>query len=105
MEVTIKNISLEVAKMLSRESFAKDGVVFLKSNVDLGPGAGIAPTGKYSGFIVGADGVTISAVTYLEPEKYKGLITNHTFMGGQFYPFNISTITITAGDLILINAL
>ena len=88
----------------SRVGFARDGAVIFKSDDDLGVGEGVAPTGRYSGFIVGADGATIIAITYLEPSKYKGSLVSTTFpvSAGQFYPVGFSTITITAGALMLI---
>lgn len=102
METKVNSIDRNVVEELDRASFAKDGGVFLKSDVDLGPGNGVAPTGRYSGFMVSDNGVTISTITYLHPEKYSGLITNFTFSAGQFYPIEFSTITITAGELFLI---
>jgi hypothetical protein len=88
----------------SRIGFARDGAVIFKHDDNLGAGAGIAPTGNYSGFIVGADGATITAITYLEPSKYRGALVSATFpvVAGQFYPVGFSTITITAGALMLI---
>lgn len=90
---------------LDRQSFAKDGAVIFKSDDNLGAGAGIAPTAKYAGFIVGGSGATITSITYLEPTKYKGSLVSATFpvVAGQFYPVEFTTMTITAGAVMLIN--
>ena len=94
MEAKITSIDRNVVEELNRDSFATDGVVFL--------GTGIAPTGKYKGFIVGDSGVTISAVTYLYPEKYSGDATTFPWTPGAFYPIEFSTLTTSAGNLMLI---
>lgn len=94
METKITSIDKNVVKELSRNSFATDGAVFL--------GTGTAPTGKYKGFIVGDSGVTISAITYLYPEKYSGDATTFPWTSGAFYPIEFSTLTTSAGNLILI---
>ena len=88
----------------TRVEFARDGAVIFKSADNLGAGAGIAPTGRYSGFIVGGDGATVTAITYLEPSKYAGSMLSAPFhlVAGQFYPVGFSTITITAGAFMLI---
>ena len=103
METKITGITREVIEEMDRASFAKDGGVWLKSTTDLGPGAGIAPTGKYKAIVVGDNGVTISAITYLYPEKYKGAITDFTFTAGQAYFIEFSNLTITAGEVFLVN--
>jgi hypothetical protein len=89
----------------TRVEMARDGAVVIKHDVDLlGAGNGVAPTGRYSGFIVGGDGATITAITHLEPTKYAGSMLSATFplVAGQFYPVGFSTLTITAGALMLI---
>jgi len=102
MDTTISKIARVVIEELDRQSFAKDGMVFLASTTDLGPGAGIAPTGKYAGFIAGGSGVTIDSASFINPEKYAGDITDMNLSSGQFYPMELTTITISAGDIILI---
>ncbi len=94
METKVTSIDRNVVEELNRNSFATDGAVFL--------GTGTAPTGKYKGFIVGDSGVTISAITYLYPEKYSGDATTFPWTPGQFYPIEFSTLTTSAGNLILI---
>ena len=94
METKLTSIDRNVVEELNRDSFATDGAVFL--------GTGTAPTGKYKGFIVGDSGVTISAITYLHPEKYSGDATTFPWTSGAFYPIEFSTLTTSAGNLILI---
>ena len=94
METKITSIDKNVVEELNRNSFATDGAVFL--------GTGTAPTGKYKGFIVGDSGVTISAITYLYPEKYSGDATTFPWTSGASYPIEFSTLTTSAGNLILI---
>ena len=94
METKITSIDRNAIEELNRDSFATDGAVFL--------GTGTAPTGKYKGFIVGDSGVTISAITYLYPEKYSGDATTFPWTSGAFYPIEFSTLTTSAGNLMLI---
>ena len=94
METKLISIDRNVVEELNRDSFAIDGTVFL--------GIGTAPIGRYKGFIVGGDGVTISAITYLYPEKYSGDATTFPWMAGAFYPIEFSTLTTSAGNLMLI---
>ena len=94
MDTKITAIAASVLEQLNRWAFALDGVVFL--------GIGTAPTNKYKGFIVGNDGVTISSITYLYPDKYSGDATTFPWTPGAFYPIEFTTLTTTAGNLILI---
>ena len=90
----INSISQNVIAALNRESYAKNGGVW--------QAVGTSPVGKYYGFIVGGDGVTITDITYLEPEKYSGDITTFPFIAGLFYAVEFSSITISAGNLQLL---
>ena len=90
----INSISQNVVKALNREEFAKNGCIWHAT--------GVAPINRYYGFIVCANGVTINAITYLEPEKYSGDITTFPFIPGNFYAVEFSTITTGAGNLQLL---
>jgi len=104
--VSITDISEDAANQLSSKQLALAGTLTLTSLSNYGDGAGIAPTGKYSGFIVGANGVTISSIKFestIHSFAPGENINSLGFIAGIFYPYDgITTLTITAGSLILI---
>jgi len=105
-DINIQSLTRAVADELDRRNQALSGGVFLSSASTYGD-AGVAPTGKYSGFIV-LDTVTISTITFLYPEKWRiaGNEAITTFDGmlsvGVYYPIPCSTLTLTGGSLLLI---
>ena len=106
-EVQIDTIARAVADELDRRNHALDGKVFLTSTSNFGGGAGIAPTGKYSGFVV-LSAPTITSITFTEPEKYKFAPTqdittvDEYYLQGVYYPMDFTSITISGGALELI---
>ena len=106
-EVLVEAITRSVVDELDRRNHALDGKVFLTAASNWGTGAGIAPTGKYSGFVV-LSVPTITSITSLEPEKYNFAPTqsmatiDEFFVEGLYYPYDFSNITITGGVLELI---
>lgn len=103
----ISELSPEAAAQFDTNSFALRGTVLLTSLSNYGEGAGIAPLGMYSGFIVGGAGVTISSITYEVPSLHNSVagenINSLGLVAGLFYPLEgITTLTITAGALLLI---
>ena len=92
----------------NRISTAAAGKVLLTNTSDYGTGAGIAPVGDYAGFIVGGSGATITAMTPSGKATYNFSagqnISNFPIVAGQVYFFYFTTITITAGALMLIKA-
>ena len=105
-EVMVEAIARAVADELDRRNHALDGGVFLSSSSTYG-NAGVAPTGKYSGFVV-LSTPTISSITFLEPEKWRiagnEAITDYDgfFTVGAYYPIPFSDITLTGGTLLLV---
>lgn len=104
--VAITNISEDAARQLSSKNLALAGTLTLTSLSNYGDGAGIAPIGKYSGFIVGNNGVTISSIKFestIHSFAPGEDINSLGFIAGLFYPYDgITTLTITAGSLMLI---
>lgn len=106
-DIHIQSIAREVANELDNRNHALTGKVFITSASNFGGGAGVAPTGKYSGFVV-LSTPTISSITFLEPDKYKfaptqGIETiDEYFIQGAYYPMEFSTMTISGGALELI---
>ena len=106
-EVQIDTIARAVADELDRRNHALDGKVFLTSTSNFGTGAGIAPTGKYSGFVV-LSTPTITNITFTESEKYTFAPTqdittiDEYYIQGMYYPMEFTNITISAGALELI---
>lgn len=106
-EVQIDAITRAVADELDKRNHALNGKVFLTSTSNFGAGAGIAPTGKYSGFVV-LSTVTITSITFTEPEKYRfasgqDITTiDEFFVEGSYYPYEFTDITISGGVLELI---
>lgn len=106
-EIQIDAIARAVVDELDRRNHALDGKVFITSLSDFGGGAGVAPTGKYSGFVV-LDVPTISSITFVEPEKYRFAsgqdisTIDEYYVQGVYYPMNFTTLTLTGGALELI---
>lgn len=104
--VSITDISENAANQLSSKQLALAGTVTLTSSSNYGAGTGIAPTGTYSGFIVGGNGVTITSLkfnntthSFAPGEDINSLV----FVSGLFYPYNgLTDITISAGSILLI---
>lgn len=73
----------------------QDGIHFLTDT-------SAAPTNTYFAFIAGAS-TTISSITYLDSSKISGDITGITLVSGVKYyiPGGFSSITLSAGDMIL----
>lgn len=105
--LNISSVSNDALEQLDRRNHALDGAVFLNSASNFGGGAGVAPTGKYSGFIV-LDVPTISSITFADSSKYlfapsQDITTfDEYFLEGQYYPLDFTTLTLTAGVLMLI---
>lgn len=103
----ISSVSNDVLDQLDRRNHALDGAVFLNSASNFGGGAGVAPVGKYSGFIV-LDVPTISSITFADSSKYlfapsQDITTfDEYFIQGAYYPLDFTTLTLTAGALKLI---
>ena len=107
--VDIDAVNPKAEKILNAKAHASYGFVLLTATSNFGGGAGVAPTGHYTGFIVGDNGVTISASTFWDSttnnitptEAYT--TTYFPFTAGQYYPFpQGKTLTITLGNLMLI---
>ena len=79
------------------KAHAENGVHYL---TDFNP----APIGVYYGFIVTGESTVISFIAYLDAARQSGDITAITLVQGMYFPIggNFSTITITAGDLMLL---
>ena len=58
----ISSANRNAANEFQHAEQATDGLLLLTSSSDYGDGAGIAPEGYYTGFVVGANGVTISSI-------------------------------------------
>jgi hypothetical protein len=105
-EILIDSVHRDAMDEFDRRNHALDGGVFLSKDSTYGS-AGVAPTGKYSGFVV-LDTPTISTITFLEPEKWRfapnEAITTFDayFVQGAYYPIPFSDLTLTAGMLLLI---
>lgn len=105
--LNISSVSNDALEQLDRRNHALDGAVFLTSTSNFGGGAGIAPTRRYSGFIV-LDVPTISSITFADNSKYlfapsQDITTfDEYFIQGAYYPLDFTTLTITAGVLMLI---
>jgi hypothetical protein len=104
--VSIEAINRDAANELDRRSHALDGFVILTYQSDFGGGAGVSPTGRYSGFIVSDDGATISAATFWDVDTNNFASTqsmaSFKVTAGQYYPFTQGkTITLTAGAIML----
>ena len=96
-KVQIVSISNEVIEKLFYKDHAVEGVYYLT-------GTNPAPTGKYYGFIVTGDNTVISSITYIDPSKQGGDITQIGMNVGMYYavPGLFSTITLTSGNIILL---
>lgn len=105
-DITIQAITRAVVDEMDRRNHALDGGVFLSSASTYGS-AGVAPTDTYSGFIV-LSTPTISTITLLDTSKWKiagneAITTfDEYFAQGIYYPIPFSTLTLTAGALILV---
>ena len=105
--LNISSVSNDALEQLDRRNHALDGAVFLTSTSNFGGGAGIAPTRRYSGFIV-LSVPTITSITFTDSSKYlfatgEDITTvDEYFLEGQYYPLDFTTLTITAGVLMLI---
>jgi len=93
----IKSIKREVADELNYKANSEDGVHFLS-------GTSAAPEDSYYGFVVTGSGTAIDSITYIENYKQTGDITAITLVQGGYYPIpgRFSTITLSAGDMILL---
>ena len=105
----IKSVDKYAAESINGKSFGNRGTVLLTSTSNYGAGAGVAPNGDYFGFIVGADGATITSITFNDPDLHRTYSTETIadlgLVEGQFYPLEgIKTLTITAGALLLYKA-
>ena len=98
----IESISPEAAELLASKNHAIYGTLLLTSLSNYTGVAGVSPVGDYAGFYVGGSGVTITAITYLYPEKYSGDVATFPWVAGAFYPIEFSTLTTSAGNLMLI---
>ena len=65
----ISSVSNDALDQLDRRNHALDGAVFLNSASNFGDGAGVAPTRRYSGFIV-LSVPTITSITFTDTNKY-----------------------------------
>ena len=103
----IASVSSDALDQLDRRNHALDGAVFLNSASNFGDGAGVAPTRRYSGFIV-LSVPTITSITFTDSSKYlfatgEDITTvDEYFLEGQYYPLDFTTLTLTAGVLMLI---
>lgn len=105
--INIQSVDNDSIDQLDKRSHALAGKVFLTSTSNFGGGAGIAPKGTYSGFVV-LSIPTITTMTFIEPNKYlfaptQSMATiDEYFVAGAYYPYEFSDITISAGALELI---
>jgi len=108
--VNIAQVNPLVERTLNAKAHATYGFTLLTSTSNFEAGAGIAPIGHYTGFIIGDNGATITSATFHDTtvntfatgESY--VTANFPFTAGQYYPFpSGKTLTITAGNLILIH--
>jgi hypothetical protein len=105
--VDLTAINPIVEKSLNARAHASYGVVILTSASNFGGGAGISPTGRYTGFVVSESGTTITAATFWDTTVNTFAptedISDFPVTAGQYYPFpSLKTITIIAGAIMLI---
>ena len=97
-----------VEKQLNAKAHASYGTTLLTSaSAYDGMNTGQSPTGRYTGFLVGDAGVTVSEATYWNNNTNTFAtgesLASFSFTAGQYYPFpEGKTITISAGNIMLI---